>query len=226
VVAEDSQLNCFIHYIYTINEIQKIKLYLIDGILESSFIHVSHWLNMDKWSPIIKKQIELKQENLIADKTFDKYLLYLSQKYVMEVPVDVATTDVPLEVARKVSRESVINFAKDLHIDIPRKSIISSENNDVFSPVRKSPNIVLPNVTDEAILFGFNRRNIAVEEEHNYNDIFNHNYIFGRKFSTANEEKYNEAKNNQLKQEEDDLELLPQISRTNSNLSRIINHLR
>lgn len=226
VVAENSQLNYSIHYIYTVNETQKIKLYLIDGILESSFIHVSHWLDMDKWSPIIKKQIELNQKNLIADKTFDKYLLYLSQKYVMEAPVDVAATEVPTEVSKKISRESVINFVKDLHVDIPRKSIISLENNNLFSPDRKFPNIFLPNVTDEAILFNFNRRNIVVEEEHNYNDIFNGNYSFAREFSTANEERYNDAKNNQLKQEEDDLEFLSQIGRTNSNLSRIINNLR
>lgn len=93
IVTEDQQLNYSVQYIYTINEIQRVKLYLIKGILESNFIHVSDWLDMDKWSPIIEKQIELKQRNLIAAKTFDKYLLYLSSRHTISIPKSLPSHD-------------------------------------------------------------------------------------------------------------------------------------
>ena len=64
------------NFIYTINEDQRIKLYLVEGFLETNFIHIHPLVNMEKWCVIIEKQVNLGQWELISPKTMEAYFQY------------------------------------------------------------------------------------------------------------------------------------------------------
>lgn len=66
-----------IQYVYTVSEEQRVKLYSVCGLLETNFIHVGPWADMEKWHVIIERQIELRQQELIAIETMVVYKQYI-----------------------------------------------------------------------------------------------------------------------------------------------------
>ena len=67
-------------FIYTENEDQRVKLFLIDGFLDNNFIHIHPLANMEKWYPVIAKQISLNQGRLILPETMKAYSKYCKSK--------------------------------------------------------------------------------------------------------------------------------------------------
>lgn len=97
-----------VQYIYTRNQEQRIKLYLIFGFLETNFIHVSPIMDMEKWHIIIEKQIELKQQELIHPATMLAYKKYKKSTQLQQTePKTLLGINVwPLGTGKKIRRQS------------------------------------------------------------------------------------------------------------------------
>ena len=75
--SDGPRMHVYKNYIfYTENEIQRVKLCLVKGFLEKNYPGIPPWpaFSMEKWHPVIKKQIKLKQK--ISQQTIEAYNLY------------------------------------------------------------------------------------------------------------------------------------------------------
>jgi hypothetical protein len=62
-----------VRFVYTTNNTQRIKLYLLPGFLENNFIYVNALDDMSIWHPVITRQLELRLINLIPVNTLISY---------------------------------------------------------------------------------------------------------------------------------------------------------
>jgi hypothetical protein len=120
-----SEGNSKVWYVYTRNQDQRIKLYLLPGFLETNFIHVSPTMDMQKWHIIIEKQIELKQQELIYPATMLAYKKYKKSPQIQTDPRPLLGINVwPLNSGKKT---------------ISQPSIASNSRESSQSPSRKLP---------------------------------------------------------------------------------------
>lgn len=99
--------------IYTVNEEQRIKLYLVTGFLETNFIHIAPSADMEYWSIILERQVDLGQWELISPVTMEAYFKYQETELKLGKSLPVYNMDKWHLVVRSqlnFSKESLVKF--------------------------------------------------------------------------------------------------------------------
>lgn len=154
--GEPSDLNAnMLHFykglsILTENEAELVALTLQEGYLNDYFIPIHPGWDMEKWAPVIAKQVELNQEDLIKPETKQAYINYCTKNHPEEMKKSIGEVTQLPEV-QTLLQERRKDIYKSLSLDT-RKTLaniatMSDIQFDKLPPFNKKSQVVKNTVT-------------------------------------------------------------------------------